>query len=404
MKCRAAVLLVCVLTAAGAAAQSGTNGAFNVSDPTQIFGTGITTSFNSNNAVFSIDFQEVNAQGKLTFFHFHTDSTGPTANGNWLLTFTDVDGMGPGSFTVDTNKILATLSGPSAGCSAQVGSTFSFGTLSTDSGGNVNQINGSYNFTCSAGQQVSGTFNFTAPVGSGGGGGGTGGSGGGGGSASAGVGKIPGLGTLPFGPGVSVTPVVPPSPVVFVSAPTAVIDLNSGETAAVKVTTAGNESLASAVALSATGPAGMTFAFNPPTIAAPGSGSSTLTIGTAGGVQVGDQRVEILARAPGGVTARTTVRLRVFCDPALILGIDQPRSTSIANGKTATLTVNATGSGPFTYQWYEGHRGSLVFPIAGATSATFTTPALTSGTEYWVRVSNPCGSADSQNAVVNVTP
>ena len=33
-----------------------------------------------------------------------------------------------------------------------------------------------------------------------------------------------------------------------------------------------------------------------------------------------------------------------------------PASTTINSGQTATLTVTATGSGPFTYQWYEGAR------------------------------------------------
>ena len=71
--------------------------------------------------------------------------------------------------------------------------------------------------------------------------------------------------------------------------------------------------------------------------------------------------------------------------------------------------------GPFNNVTGEGHWEAFTLPreflVAHhsaaslyATIATFTTPALTSGTEYWVRVSNPCGSVDSQNAVVNVTP
>ena len=65
------------------------------------------------------------------------------------------------------------------------------------------------------------------------------------------------------------------------------------------------------------------------------------------------------------------------------------------------LTVVATGSGTLTYQWYQGTSGSGT-PIGGATSSSYTTPALTSTTNYWVRVSNGAGTADSNTATIAV--
>jgi uncharacterized repeat protein (TIGR03803 family) len=77
----------------------------------------------------------------------------------------------------------------------------------------------------------------------------------------------------------------------------------------------------------------------------------------------------------------------------------QPASQTIASGHTASLSVVASGSG-LSYQWYVGTTGTTTSPIAGATASTYTTPALTSTTRYWVRVSNSVGIADSNTATV----
>ena len=77
----------------------------------------------------------------------------------------------------------------------------------------------------------------------------------------------------------------------------------------------------------------------------------------------------------------------------------QPASVSIASGATATFTVAASGTSPF-YQWYLN--GS---PIAGATSARYTTPALTAannGDRYTVSAYNSAGNAISAAAVVTI--
>lgn len=47
----------------------------------------------------------------------------------------------------------------------------------------------------------------------------------------------------------------------------------------------------------------------------------------------------------------------------------QPQSVSVITDATATLSVTATGDG-LSYQWYRDDMA-----IAGATNATFTTPA-----------------------------
>ena len=79
-----------------------------------------------------------------------------------------------------------------------------------------------------------------------------------------------------------------------------------------------------------------------------------------------------------------------------------PGSQTISTGSTANLSVVATGTATLSYQWYQGPSGATTTPISGATSATFTTPALTSTTSYWVRVTNGLGTADSATATLTV--
>jgi len=80
-----------------------------------------------------------------------------------------------------------------------------------------------------------------------------------------------------------------------------------------------------------------------------------------------------------------------------------PGSRSITTGQTATLSVQATGTAPLSFQWFIGTSGSTASPIGGATAASYTTPTLTETTSYWVRVSNGAGTADSETATVTVT-
>ncbi|MBP7866206.1 MAG: lamin tail domain-containing protein [Acidobacteria bacterium] len=78
-----------------------------------------------------------------------------------------------------------------------------------------------------------------------------------------------------------------------------------------------------------------------------------------------------------------------------------PQPVSIPSGQTTTLTVTASGSPVLHYQWYQGNAGDTSTPV-GTDASAFTTPALTVSTSYWVRVTNGCGTADSQAALVTV--
>ncbi len=80
----------------------------------------------------------------------------------------------------------------------------------------------------------------------------------------------------------------------------------------------------------------------------------------------------------------------------------QPASQSAVEGSTVTLAVTATGTGPLTYQWSKNGT-----PIGGATSATYTSPAMLladNGASYTVSVSGAIAPpAVSNAAVITVT-
>lgn len=80
-----------------------------------------------------------------------------------------------------------------------------------------------------------------------------------------------------------------------------------------------------------------------------------------------------------------------------------PSSPTINAGNSASLSVTATGTATLTFQWFTGTSGNTASPVAGATSSTFN-PSPATTTSYWVRVTNGCGTADSNTATVTVNP
>jgi hypothetical protein len=86
---------------------------------------------------------------------------------------------------------------------------------------------------------------------------------------------------------------------------------------------------------------------------------------------------------------------------APFLKVQPTASQTVRQGQNATITVDAGGSTPLSYQWYKGESGDTSSQISGATGSTFTLAVLSRST-YWVRVTNSCGHADSTSAVVDV--
>lgn len=102
---------------------------------------------------------------------------------------------------------------------------------------------------------------------------------------------------------------------------------------------------------------------------------------------------------PFGFANSQAATVTLTCQP--VIGA-HPRGATITAGQTATLTVTATSTLPLRYQWYQGESPATDKPVAGAIAPSYTTPALTTTTRYWVQVSNDCGPVNSNTALVAV--
>jgi hypothetical protein len=88
------------------------------------------------------------------------------------------------------------------------------------------------------------------------------------------------------------------------------------------------------------------------------------------------------------------------CDAATIM--TQTQNHQIAPNSTTILAITASGTSPLTIRWYRANAvGDTSMQVA--TTASFTTPALTQTTSYWARVSNNCGQDDTTLITITVT-
>ncbi|MGM9482493.1 immunoglobulin domain-containing protein [Roseateles sp. NT4] len=103
-----------------------------------------------------------------------------------------------------------------------------------------------------------------------------------------------------------------------------------------------------------------------------------------------------------GLGQVTSAAALLHVDPATLPVITEaPHSASALVGATASFTATVAGSAPLSYQWQRNGAD-----IAGATAATYTTPALTladQGARYRLVVRNAYGSATSAEATLSVT-
>jgi hypothetical protein len=150
-------------------------------------------------------------------------------------------------------------------------------------------------------------------------------------------------------------------------------------------------------------PADSSVQFLPRTPDVQGTEARTMRITIGPDTPAGTYVVTIKASRDDIADQFNYVLVFVDCQPPFILGINDlgTQTQSVVSGQKATLRVVPGGNGPLKYQWYQGHSGSTAFPIAGATSSSLLTPAITTSTEFWVRVTNACGSRDSATATVS---
>ena len=109
----------------------------------------------------------------------------------------------------------------------------------------------------------------------------------------------------------------------------------------------------------------------------------------------GDYTVQV--RNGSGATVSRAVAVRVALPPVILL---EPQGVSVAAGESAALSVQAAGTGPFSYQW---RRNGQDLPGANADSLRIDAAQQGDSGSYVVMVRNEVGEALSAEAVVAVS-
>ena len=149
--------------------------------------------------------------------------------------------------------------------------------------------------------------------------------------------------------------------------------------------------------LAATGTAPLRYQWRKNGTDIPGATSSTYTTPATSITDIGNQYSVVVGNNFNKVTSNRAT-LTVTVAPTINT---QPANQSVTTGQTATFSVAATGTAPLRYQWKKNGTD-----IPGATSSTYTTPAISSADNaavFTVVVSNSAGfSVTSSNATLTV--
>ena len=195
--------------------------------------------------------------------------------------------------------------------------------------------------------------------------------------------------------------VVAPAPAVAASiaAHPASVPVTSGNTTILSVTAAGT---APFTYQWYQGPSGTTTTLVS-TVSLTSSSTSTFTTPALAATTSYWVKVTNAANPAGANSNAATVTVNY---PAAIAV--QPTADPINSGSTATLTVTASGTPPYTYQWYQGVSGTTTTLVAttaptSTTTSSFTTPGLTATTSYWVKVTNAAKPAGANSNTATVT-
>ena len=152
--------------------------------------------------------------------------------------------------------------------------------------------------------------------------------------------------------------------------------------------------------VAATGTQPLSFQWQKNGAAINGATSSSYTTPPTTNADNGSSFRVAISNTAGTMTSNPAT-LTVNPDPVAPGITTQPANQSVTAGQTATFSVVATGTQPLTYQWQKNGGA-----IAGATSASYATPATTTadnGSTFQVVVSNSAGNASSTPATLTVT-
>jgi Immunoglobulin I-set domain len=152
--------------------------------------------------------------------------------------------------------------------------------------------------------------------------------------------------------------------------------------------------------VTATGTAPLSYQWQKNSANIAGATAATYTTAATASTDNGETFDVIVSNAAGSKTS-TSATLTVNAAAVAPTITAQPTNQTVTVGQTATFSVTATGTAPLTYQWQKNSAN-----IAGATAASYTTPATAStdnGATFDVIVSNTVGSQTSTTATLTVS-
>jgi pseudomonalisin len=206
----------------------------------------------------------------------------------------------------------------------------------------------------------------------------------------------------------------PAPPAFLVSAPSTV-NLAAANTSNTSISVSVNNGFNAAVTLSVTGlPAGVTASFTPNTLAAPGSGTSVLTLAANLSVRAGAYPLTVRAIS-GGTTVTSAINV-VVTVPATFTLATSVSSATILVGKSTTVSVTTAISSTFKSAVSLSIRGnpagmaanlsptSIKSPGSGSSTLTIsTTTSITPGTYTLTISASGGGVMRTTNVTVNVS-
>ncbi len=132
-------------------------------------------------------------------------------------------------------------------------------------------------------------------------------------------------------------------------------------------------------------------------LAIPGATAAALTLRSVGTADQATYSVLVSNRFAQVTSAGAALTVKVVAGPPALTA--QPASQTNFVGAAATFSVTASGTPPFSYQWFFNSNA-----LAGATNSTLVLSSLdfTNQGYYSVSVSNGIGSTNSQNAFLAV--
>src|SRR5207245_1781999 len=151
----------------------------------------------------------------------------------------------------------------------------------------------------------------------------------------------------------------------------------------------------------ATGTAPLSYQWQKNGVSMAGATSSGYTTPVTTTSDSGSTFRVVVTNTAGTVTSAAGT-LTVNPAPVAPTSTTPPANQTVTAGQTATFTVVAAGTAPLSYQWQKNGVN-----IAGATSASYTTPATTisdSGSTFRVVVTNTAGTVTSSAATLTVNP